>query len=232
MAASLLVRGGRVVPMTGPGVSFAGDVLLEGGRIAAVGSNLSGPPAPRCSTPRMPWSCPGSSGARPCRPRPGARPGRRARAAGVAARADLPVRRHSLVPASPRQPPRHLDADRRHHRGARRVHATRTRCSRPERHRFASGKCHLDTGEPFQTRCSRRQRRRSRRGRSREALARRGRRKAAPRWRHASRCRALSCSVPPPVGFGWLHAREREPRGTRRVRELFGSSVAPVRGRQ
>jgi cytosine/adenosine deaminase-related metal-dependent hydrolase len=43
MAASLLVRGGRVVPMTGPGVSFAGDVLLEGGRIGAVGSNLSAP---------------------------------------------------------------------------------------------------------------------------------------------------------------------------------------------
>ena len=43
MADSLLVRGGTVMPMTEPGVSFAGDVLLEGGRIAAVGPDLPVP---------------------------------------------------------------------------------------------------------------------------------------------------------------------------------------------
>jgi cytosine/adenosine deaminase-related metal-dependent hydrolase len=43
MAESLLVCGGTVVPMTEAGVSFAGDVLCEDGRIAAVGQNLPAP---------------------------------------------------------------------------------------------------------------------------------------------------------------------------------------------
>ncbi|MFI5168130.1 MAG: amidohydrolase family protein [Thermoanaerobaculales bacterium] len=40
-ARSLLIRGGTVVPVTQPGTFFTGDVLIEGDRIAAVGTDLA-----------------------------------------------------------------------------------------------------------------------------------------------------------------------------------------------
>ena len=43
MANRLLVHGGTIVPMTGEGVSFAGDLLVEDGRIAALGPGHTAP---------------------------------------------------------------------------------------------------------------------------------------------------------------------------------------------